>query len=328
GGGFGGGGGGGYPGGSGGFGGGGGGGGGNPDAPSQVATASVFGGGSGVGFGNDLSDAPIGAGGGGLGAGGVIFVHQGTVSIVNSTLTGNTAQGGGGKSQYKSHGGRALGGAIFNLNGTVSIFNSTLAYNTTRAGTNIAAATPELAQGGAVYNLTLGQGAPPATLHLGNSILSNSLSSGAILDLINDDQQGKTVTVLDSSGPNLVTDCNFCDDPVLVGNLRFVVKQDPLLDPLAKNGDATETLAPRAASQAIGRGEPSLCTGGVVGGVDQRNQERPPSCTLGAYESSPGSGAAATGCQLGQRTAAGPRALSGLLFAALGLLLLRRRRTC
>lgn len=273
---------------------------------------------------------PLGSGGGGLGAGGAIFVHQGSVTLVNSTLTINTVQGGGGKSARKSHGGRALGAAIFNLNGTVSIYNSTVAANLARVGTNIVADNPaEMAQGGAVYLLALGQGAPAAVLHLGNSILAGSLTSGGgNLDLVSDNQQGKTTITIDSSGPSLVTACNFCDDPARVGSLQLVVKQDPMLSPLSDNGGAAETLAPSPASQAIGRGEPSLCAGALVQGLDQRGVARPSRCTLGAYEPSSPDDQTGSGCRLIPGAATRPLRPGPLLglLVLLGARRPRRRR--
>lgn len=219
---------------------------------------------------------------------------------------------------------------IINLNGTVTIYNSTLAYNATRLGNNIVAdSTATLAQGGAIYNLSLGQNPPPAVLHLGNSILSNTLSAGSPLDLVNDNQQGKTTATIDSSGPSLVTACNFCDNPQLVGGLQFIVKQDPMLETLADNGGAAETLAPGPASQAIGRGDPALCTGTLVNGLDQRGLSRPAACTLGAYEATSEDDAAPGGCQTLPGRHRGP-ASAGALLALLALAAFashRRQRT-
>ena len=186
-----------------------------------------------------------------------------------------------------------------------------------------------LAQGGAVYNLSLGRNPPPAALHLGNSILSSTLSAGSPFDLVNDNQQGKTTATIDSSGPSLVTACNFCDNPQLVGSLQFIVKQDPMLEKLADNGGAAETLAPGPGSQAIGRGDPALCTGTLVKGLDQRGLSRPAACTLGAYESSPEDGAAQSGCQTLPGRGRKP-AGAGALLALLGLAAFvsyRRQRT-
>src|SRR5262249_15981455 len=58
-----------------------------------------------------------GGGGGGAGLGGAIFNNQGaTLTITNSTLTGNTAEGGAGGTEGDNNPGRSgqgLGGAVF-----------------------------------------------------------------------------------------------------------------------------------------------------------------------------------------------------------------------
>ncbi|MCX7422601.1 MAG: hypothetical protein NT013_24080 [Planctomycetia bacterium] len=125
------------------------------------------GGGFGVGGGKGKGVSGRDAGGGG-GFGGAIFAQGGAVIIINSTLTGNSAEGGAsGGSGAQS--GQGLGGAIFNLNGTVSIKDSTIARNTASAS------------GGAVFNLAHGTAdgiiAAPATLHLAHSTLNESLET-------------------------------------------------------------------------------------------------------------------------------------------------------
>jgi len=109
-------------GGMGGFGGGGG------AATNTGGTAGI--GGFGGGSGNSS------AGGGGLGAGGAIFnmgasnvSGSGSLTIIDSTLTGDTAQGGAG-----GLGGSAYGGAVFNLDGSLALSDDTLSENTVTAG--------------------------------------------------------------------------------------------------------------------------------------------------------------------------------------------------
>lgn len=112
-----------------------------------------FGGGHATGQG-------LGAGGGGGGMGGAIFSMFGSLTVINSTLTANTAQGGGSVTYLVdpktgirnvlvgfSTGGSGFGGAIFNLDGTASITFSTLAANTVTAGTG---STNGSADGGAL----------------------------------------------------------------------------------------------------------------------------------------------------------------------------------
>src|SRR6185436_5748544 len=96
---------------------------------------SEFGGGSGVASIN-CSDS---GGGGGAGFGGSVFNNQGTVTVINSTLSGNTAQGGSGgtstDAQPAANGGSGFGGGIFNRTGSVTVVNATLAFNIVTGGT-------------------------------------------------------------------------------------------------------------------------------------------------------------------------------------------------
>ncbi len=112
-------------------------------------------------------------GGGLFSMGASLVVGSGSATIIDSTLTGNTAQGGSGFS-----GGNGIGGAVFNLDGSVTFNNDTLAANTV-AGGQANGGSNGLADGGAVYNLAFGNviqtgSATNATLTLNNSILSNS----------------------------------------------------------------------------------------------------------------------------------------------------------
>ncbi|MEM7343145.1 MAG: hypothetical protein AAF485_02800 [Chloroflexota bacterium] len=95
-----------------------------------------------------------GSGHGGAGMGGALFNHSGTVTIINSTFSGNTAQGG--------QNGSGLGGAIFNYNGLMSMTNSTLADNFVYTGG---------AAGGGIYNYKDGA---TSNLTLHNTILANT----------------------------------------------------------------------------------------------------------------------------------------------------------
>ena len=96
----------------------------------------------------------------GAGLGGAIFNHQGTLTIQNSTLTGNTASGGSGGTGAAN--GQGLGGAIFNLNGQATLDSATVAFSTA-------------SQGGALYDL--GYLAADSTFtYVGQAQLTNSHS--------------------------------------------------------------------------------------------------------------------------------------------------------
>ena len=80
----------------------------------------------------------------------------GSLTVINSTLTANTAQGGGSSTSGDGGpgtGGSGFGGAIFNLDGTASITFSTLVANTVTAGVGSSNGS---ADGGAIYNLAYG----------------------------------------------------------------------------------------------------------------------------------------------------------------------------
>src|SRR5262249_58656776 len=110
----------------------------------------------------------------------------------NSTLTANTAQGGG-SGLFKSNGGSGYGGALFNLDGAVTLTNSTLAANTVQGGEGHDGGDDGQADGGAVYNLAYGNnivsgGAVSATLTLTNSILASTTGG---TDLASNASNGK-----------------------------------------------------------------------------------------------------------------------------------------
>ena len=173
---------------AGGFGGGGGG-------PNFI-TFGTAGGGYG-GFGGGHASAQ-GSGGGGGGMGGAVFSMFGSLTVINSTLTANTAQGGGSSTSGDGGpgtGGSGFGGAIFNLDGTASITFSTLVANTVTAGVGSSNGS---ADGGAIYNLAYGSNydtgaAVSASATISDSFLANT-TSGTVgaspNDLVNQEVDG------------------------------------------------------------------------------------------------------------------------------------------
>jgi hypothetical protein len=264
------------PGGKGGFGGGGGGGGafstagggggfggGGGGAPSGTGTVagSVYGGGSG-----------FNGGGGGAGMGGAIFNDQGSVTITNSTITGNTASGGAGGtgSDPKLSGsagtaGKGLGGGIFNLNGTVTLNNDTIDANTATT------------DGGAVFNLSfsgMANGITPsgATVNLFNTILANSVT--ATSDLAQD-----ATSTSQNATINATTSLIQTSFATFTININNITGQSPNLAALAPNGGPTQTMALQAGSPAIDKGT----TAGAPP-TDQRGVPRDVAVDIGAYE--------------------------------------------
>lgn len=223
-------------GGDGGFGGGGGGGG------------SFFGSGGvgGFGGGHGGQGRSGSGGGGGAGFGGGIFLDQGTLSITNSTLTANTAQGGrggtGGIGGGTGTGGYGYGGAIFNVNSTVTLAFDTLAFNTAGAG-------------GALYDLSFLDSSghfsvSPATATLTDSILSNSTSSDLVVDERGFGGTASVTSTMDGSSPtNIVPSTNIVGgsvtgsfitaDPQLSSDLSTKAGFTPLLMFTSNPGPAT-----------------------------------------------------------------------------------------
>jgi hypothetical protein len=291
--------------GAGGFGGGGGswagfggfGGGGGGRSNGGFGGAGGFGGGEGgVGF----DSGGIGGGGGGAGLGGAIFNHRGTLTVVNSTLTENTAQGGNGGNggALGARGGSGLGGAIFNLNGAVHLTNSTIAANTVIAGTGgtgSTAGSSGQADGGALYNLAFGNviedgSASTATSVLANTILA--LTSGAN-DLVTDKRDGSDVNTATVTfvGANLVMAGAAINAATFAGSPSET--DDPELEPLADNGGSTRTLALLSDSPAIDAGVDAHAVNGSADplATDQRGPGFPrivgERVDIGAFELAP-----------------------------------------
>ena len=205
-----------------------------------------FGGGyGGLGYGGSGSGSAPVISGNGAGMGGAIFNAAGTVTITNTTLSGNTAKGGAG-----GFGGSGFGGAVFNLNGSISLLNSTLSGNTVAPGTGYYTGT---AAGGALYTLGIngvyasgyGTGATIGTaagaiVSATNTIFANSTGG---LDLVNN---GSTF----SGSNNLATQSTGL--PTGVSSTTTTALN--LASSLANNGGPTETLALLYPSSAIDQG--------------------------------------------------------------------------
>jgi len=215
--------------------------------------------------------------------GGGIYNYDGTLKINNSTISGNTA------SRYicifRHCFYAGVGGGIFNSGGTSTINNSTLYGNYSAGGFNHDGGGGIYNYGGTlkINNSTLsGNGSPfgggiwnhgsPVTLQ--NSIVANSPSGG--------DCSGP----MTSNGYNLSSDntCNFSS----TGDLN---NTDPVLGQLGYYGGPTQTLPLLSGSPAIDAGNPSGCADGQghLLKTDQRGKPRPDKedtggCDMGAYE--------------------------------------------
>jgi hypothetical protein len=225
-------------GGTGGFGGGGGGGGARATGfGSGAGGAAGFGGGAGTaGQSGDVSTTPGGGGGGGLGAGGAVFNHGGTMTITNSTFSGNSAQGGAGGRGAAA--GQGLSGGIFNRNGTLTVLAATFTDNTS----------------GGIYNL--GDGGT-ANASIKGTILANSPGGN---DLRGATNAGGSQTA--NGSDNLIE-----SQTGYSGSTTSTA--DPQLGPLANNDGPTRTHLPALTSPAV-----DTSTLGTPA-IDQRGVSRP-----------------------------------------------------
>jgi hypothetical protein len=189
--------------------------------------------------------------------GGGIF-NYGTVTINNSTISGNSTDG--------------AGGGISN-SGTVTLTNSTVAGNSADS----------IPGGGGIWN--------DGVVTLNNSTVSgNSANFG---DIVNRDGgfesptgmlfTGNTIIytvsggIVYSNGHNLIGgdggDIHFVASDIFTDNL--------LLGPLQNNGGPTQTMALLAGSPALNAGDPAQ-----LGVPDQRGVVRSGGVNIGAYQAS------------------------------------------
>jgi hypothetical protein len=185
------------------------------------------------------------AGGGGRGGG---IYNTGAMTITDSTISGNTGTSGGG---------------IYVFGGTMTIIASTISGNTANAGNN----------GGGIYSP---YGAP---ITLGATIVADN--TGGNCGAANGGS-------FDSAGYNLTSDktgkaCGFT-------TATDLVNKKPALGPLANNGGPTQTMLPGATSPAADVIPNPVTLRGVAvcPGTDQRGITRPGQgetrCTIGAVE--------------------------------------------
>ena len=271
----------GVPGGAGGFGGGGGGNyGSNAGKTGGPGGAGGFGGGGGFsnivalgggkggpggfggagGFRSEGNPDSAASGGGGAGLGGAVFNQGGTVALLNSTVAGNSARGGGVLENSFAQFGFGGGGGVFNLNGALNLTNVTFGANPTLDGNG----RTSRADGEAVYNASVNVGADTptqaATVTIANSILTQSTVGSAVVNF----QLDGTATI-DAPGPNLASSAVANVGGAVTGT-PFAVAA-PNLGPLQSNGGLTQTLLPNAGSPAIDKGSNASASGLVT---DQR----------------------------------------------------------
>ena len=209
---------------------------------SDNSGTAIYNSGSVVILNSTLSGNSAGQGdfGGGIQTG--FFKNPGSsATIINSTITGNSASGGGG------------GIAIYY--GGVTIVNSTISGNSAEGvgggihnyngGVQLANTTisgNSAGSGGGIYNVA---GEIGGTIEISNTILN----AGALGENIVNN--GGTVT---SHGYNISSD----DGGGLLTGPGDQINTDPLLGPLQDNGGLTLTHLPMPASPAIDAGDPNF----------------------------------------------------------------------
>lgn len=214
--------------------------------------------------------------GGGIGAGLIFTSDAPTTLIVNSTISGNQAQVGGGtyllggnatiiNSTISGNQATSGGGGIFNSTGSVNIINSTLTSNSSSLG------------GG----LSVETGA--ATLR--NSIVGQNSATNGRPDVAA--ASGGTIA---SNGNNLIGNAVDTLNPI-TWQSSDLLNQDPLLAPLGFYGGAIRTHALLSSSPAINAGNNCVSNQSCAASnspvplpTDQRGAARVGNVDIGAFE--------------------------------------------
>ncbi len=189
----------------------------------------------------------------GSSGGGGLALFGGTATLVNVTISGNTANG--------------FGGGIFTNSGDVHLYNATVANNSADADGDGSG------DGGGVFN------AFGALLTARNTILSGNIDGSAST------QHPDCSGALTSEGYNLITVTTGC---AISGNLAGnLIGLSANLGPLQLNGADTRTQGLLSGSPAIDAGDPvNWCVDqhGALLQTDQRGFVRNGLCDIGAYE--------------------------------------------
>jgi hypothetical protein len=173
--------------------------------------------------------------------GGGIDNFEGTLTVSNSTVSGNEAS--------------VLGGGIENFEGTLNLINSTVSGNTATNGGGINTIRGTLTANNSTLSdneAILGGGLEnfEGTVNLSNTIIANSVSGG---DCVN-----RFDGVIATNINNLIKD----------GSCSPLLSGDPNLGPLQDNGGPTFTHALLSGSKAINAGNNAAVPSGVT--TDQR----------------------------------------------------------
>lgn len=249
------------------------------------------------------------------GSGGAVL-NEGTLTINNSTISGNTA------SYY--------GGGLFNRNnGTATLTNSTVSNNNAYKGggfsnsssSNITlmastvsgntAQSSNDGYGGGIQNngnLTLtnstvsgnsADGGGGGIINYGSATINNSTISNnqapSVGGVYNANLVNTTLSMTNTIIANSVSGDDCVNDATIATNANNLIERDstqrpcaaplngdPRLGPLQNNGGPTLTHGLLAGSPAIDAG--TNCSGPPVNGIDQRGAARDANCDIGAFE--------------------------------------------
>ncbi len=236
----------------------------------------------------------------GDGRGGAIFNRDGELTIRDSAIVFNQANGGSLPELWSvfnaGAAGTAWGGAIHN-HGTLAVRNSTLSENVATGGAGYAYALPGPGYGGAILNegsisllnVTMGKnyanagsaGGYQGPAEARGDALATVSGTVALTNTILFSAQGRTNvwgTILDG-GHNISSDGSaLFTSPTSKNNV------DPLLGPLGNNGGLTLTMPLLFGSPAINTADAVACPS-----TDQRGIQRPvgEGCDIGAFEFTP-----------------------------------------
>jgi CSLREA domain-containing protein len=230
-------------------------------------------------------------------SGGAVASSDGTLTVINTTFSGNSAGTRGGaidssfgtltviNSTFSGNAGNS-GGAIDNFGGTLTVTNSTLSGNSASSlGGGISNISSEFNATLTVTNSTFSANAAKSGGAVSNSNGGASSFKNAILAASS--QGGNCSGTIADAGYN-ISDDNSCGFSAS-GSQNST---DPKLDPvgLSNNGGSTQTIALLAGSPAIDVIPFAACTDqrGAQLTTDQRGFARPDAgenvCDTGAYE--------------------------------------------
>jgi hypothetical protein len=238
-------------------------------------------------FGGNASSRPSsGAGGPGDGGG---FYNSGRLQIVESTLAGNFARGGGGALNegggiFYHQGGEGSGGGVYNA-GELHLTNSTLTANHSAAGPGAYGPFGQTGPAGFAYGGAVFSTGATELVHA--TVSGNSGEGGALAASSGRIALHSSIVANSLSGSNCsgtIADCGYnisSDASCLFTNVGSFMNTDPLLGPLADNGGPTPTMALLPASPAVNGGDSKSCPP-----TDQRGVGRPQlgGCDIGAFE--------------------------------------------